>query len=726
MPRAAQSKEGGNQEDRFANKRRPRFLKKRWHKIVFFTFVFLVVSMIVDAGISSLYRYWDVGSNSWFDRFKGDGWDFQRGAATVDHDQFGDTFSKVKYLDQGWKPSESMWYYTTTQGSDLMPYDFFMALEKPGTSELVRSNENLNSFHYMIQKPTRSNPDGLPVGFVKDPYKGKEFFGFTCAACHTGEVIYKGTAIRLDGGAGGADMESFIEQLSRALTATQENDDVRRRFVKRVMDRGNYGSEDAVLQDLKKYSFGVSSYAFINHSRRRTARYGYARMDAFGRSYNRILEHILNPDQLRAVLQGLARDQKITQADLDAIMQGAAGKVLSGAQRDDIVERVAQLLPVKVQVELRNQLFIAPDAPVSYPYLWDVPQHDYVQWNGLAPNAGLGPIGRNTGEVTAVFATLDWQEKRGFSLASIITGQGFKSTHVDYTSSVKVGNLRLIEDQLKSLHSPLWPEDVLPPIDPVRKARGATLFASYCASCHTQINRLDPQRRIVANFTKLSDIGTDPKMAENAVGAVGLSGILRNQYVNSNAGPILINEQAPAAALFTKTTFAVVATPEPGKNFVRRFFDWAENLFSAYSSNEIKPSIKAGNYDPDTTVDPYASLRSYKARALNGIWATAPFLHNGSVPTLYDLLLPKKCPGDPEGAEYRPDKFQVGSRQFDPDKVGLRSSGYEGFTFDTSYISNSNAGHDYGTGGRPGCKGEPQPGLTREQRLDLVEYLKSL
>ena len=267
-----------------------------------------------------------------------------------------------------------------------------------------------------------------------------------------------------------------------------------------------------------------------------------------------------------------------------------------------------------------------------------------------------------------------------------------------------------------------------PPCTPrwtVRKARGETLFTSYCASCHTQINRLDPQRRIVAHFSRLADIGTDRKMAENAVGATGLSGILRNQYVNTNAGPALINEQAPVAALFTKTTLAVVATPEPGKNFVRRFFDWASNLFSAFSSNEIKPSIKQGDYDPDTTADPYASLRSYKARALNGIWATAPYLHNGSVPTLYDLLLTKRCPGDPDG-EYRPDKFQVGSREFEPGNVGLKSSGYEGFTFDTSYIGNSNAGHDYGTGGRPGCKGEPQKGLSREERLDLVEYLKSL
>ena len=82
----AQSKESDDHEKQPAGKRRSRFLKKKWHKIVFFTFLFLVVAMLVDSGISRMYSYWDVGSNSWFDRFKGDGWQFQRGAATIDHD----------------------------------------------------------------------------------------------------------------------------------------------------------------------------------------------------------------------------------------------------------------------------------------------------------------------------------------------------------------------------------------------------------------------------------------------------------------------------------------------------------------------------------------------------------------------------------------------------------------------------------------------------------------
>ena len=89
---------------------------------------------------------------------------------------------------------------------------------------------------------------------------------------------------------------------------------------------------------------------------------------------------------------------------------------------------------------------------------------------------------------------------------------------------------------------------------------------------------------------------------------------------------------------------------------------------------------------------------------------TAPYLHNNSVPTIYDLLLP---------AVQRPQKFWVGSRQYDTHKLGYKSDtqGTPSFSFDTTQPGNSNAGHtgkEYGTD------------LSDEQRKELLEYLKSL
>ena len=97
---------------------------------------------------------------------------------------------------------------------------------------------------------------------------------------------------------------------------------------------------------------------------------------------------------------------------------------------------------------------------------------------------------------------------------------------------------------------------------------------------------------------------------------------------------------------------------------------------------------------------------SYKARPLDGIWSTAPYLHNGSVPNLYELLSP---------VSERSTEFHVGSTKFDPEKVGFVTESSTGTTkFDTTQPGNSNAGHDmYGD-------------FTEEERWQLVEYMKTL
>ncbi|MEO5654590.1 MAG: di-heme-cytochrome C peroxidase [Nitrosospira sp.] len=693
--------------------------------------------------------------------------DPDRGATTVKQDVFGDQFDTVEYLpSQNWQPADSLWFYSVTQGSDMMPYDFFMVLEKKGTSEPFRSNENMNRYRYLPQKPTSSNPDALPVGFVKDTYKGNDYVGLTCAACHTGQINYKGKGIRIDGGPAGADMETFMADIVRAMKATRENEEVQNRFVKNVLARGTYKTEADVKADLQKYTERLVSYITINYS---TTHYGYARLDAFGRIYNRVLEHIVTVKELKDLLSDpwIMKNAAISEEELESIA-GNTDRVLSGEQRDQIVRNLLAVLTRNRTLEgleplgkLRNKLFNPPNAPVSYPFLWDTPQHDYVQWNGLTENSGLKAIARNAGEAIGVFGTLDWTERDGFSLPALITGQGLFGRHISYDSSVNVLNLRRIEARLLSLQSPQWPENILPPFDRSRLVKGKSLFNRHCVSCHSNIKRDDTDRRVVAHMSRASDVGTDPQMAENSVNYQGFSGIQRNRYVSAGGvGDILLDQRAPVSALLTKATIGVVATPEPDKWFLQRWSEWLYNLATGFRDNAIKPSIKRGDYDPDTTANPVASLKAYKARPLNGIWATAPYLHNGSVPTLYDLLLPKKRPGDADDGEYRPDEFEVGSREFDPAKVGFKSSGYGGFLFNTKGIKddrggytkgNSNAGHEYGVRRMadesngpvdqkikdqctdenikdedPSIKDKCLYPMSREDRLDLLEYLKTL
>jgi hypothetical protein len=95
---------------------------------------------------------------------------------------------------------------------------------------------------------------------------------------------------------------------------------------------------------------------------------------------------------------------------------------------------------------------------------------------------------------------------------------------------------------------------------------------------------------------------------------------------------------------------------------------------------------------------------------LDGLWARAPYLHNGSVPTLRDLL---------NAPEMRPQTFYRGDDEYDSIQVGFRSDrslsadGRPLFLFDTTLPGNGNGGHTYGTD------------LDERAKVALLEYLKS-
>ncbi|MGR6034316.1 MAG: c-type cytochrome [Candidatus Nitrosoglobus sp.] len=99
----------------------------------------------------------------------------------------------------------------------------------------------------------------------------------------------------------------------------------------------------------------------------------------------------------------------------------------------------------------------------------------------------------------------------------------------------------------------------------------------------------------------------------------------------------------------------------------------------------------------------------YANMPLDGIWLRAPYLHNGSVPTLRDLLEP---------AEKRPNVFYQGYNVYDWEKMGFISNiaeedGHQFFKFDIHVKGNSNAGHEYGTH------------LSGVQKEAIVEYMKT-
>ncbi|WP_437962039.1 hypothetical protein WME76_21875 [Sorangium sp. So ce119] len=216
----------------------------------------------------------------------------------------------------------------------------------------------------------------------------------------------------------------------------------------------------------------------------------------------------------------------------------------------------------------------------------------------------------------------------------------------------------------RDLPAPEYPFTAPPP---ERVARGRALFVAHCASCHGLYDR---QTRTVAQVTGSRymarvDVGTDPERSKAFM--------------------------KPAADALNA--------------FGERRHLWEKDAF--------RPVKAAGEY---------------LAGPLDGIWARAPYLHNGSVPTLGDLLKPPAPPGELDAEEaqaFRPRQFYRGSRRFDEQNVGwLSTEPMEGeralFLYRTVDANedpipgNSNAGHTYGTGLPPG------------DREALVDYLKTL
>jgi mono/diheme cytochrome c family protein len=110
----------------------------------------------------------------------------------------------------------------------------------------------------------------------------------------------------------------------------------------------------------------------------------------------------------------------------------------------------------------------------------------------------------------------------------------------------------------------------------------------------------------------------------------------------------------------------------------------------------------------------------YQAPPLDGIWATAPYFHNGSVPTVYHVLNSKARP------RIYTRSFKTDAEAYDPAKLGWkfdelntgpdpRLSGYERRkVYDTTQPGRGNGGHPFGDK------------LTEEQRMAVIEYLKKL
>ena len=534
-----------------------------------------------------------------------------------------------RFLDQGWSAADREAFTTTPQGSQVMPLPWFRALRRTDRDEPFAA-DGLQRYGYL----PRAAPL-LPVGFVRDGTAGDPQLGMTCAACHTGQIRYRGQAWRIDGGRANADFQAFLTDLGAAARATLAEPTRFAAFAGAVLGPAAAAEQGAQLRrDLADWTGRYSSFMAASLP---DPPWGPGRLDAFGMIFNRV-------------------------AGLDLGIPANLSRA---------------------------------DAPVRYPFIWDAPRQDRTQWTGAAPNGTyLRGLARNTGEVFGVFGRFD--------------PVPIPIRHAIYRNSVNLPGLQALEEKVVALRAPPWPAAF--GLDQVRARRGAELFRAECAGCHG----IRPSS-LVRNAwdTKVVDVGTDRRAFDNSQ-RTAAPGILTGTQQPPLVGERLADPAPKLSILANAVVGSLVRAALLQDAGLHRAIerDLAEDRLPLDTARpDGAPQAAAGNVGTATR-DLYklpAQLpgAAYEARVLTGIWAVGPYLHNGSVPTLWELLTP---------AEDRMTRFAVGHRDFDPVNVGLETGAAPGramFSVDPS-VGNGNGGHEYGTA------------LPREDRRALVEYLKTL
>jgi hypothetical protein len=365
----------------------------------------------------------------------------------------------------------------------------------------------------------------------------------------------------------------------------------------------------------------------------------------------------------------------------------------AGFVRTDALTRIGnQVFAVDMQ---NNANFAVSNAPVRFPQIWDASWFNWIQYNSSISD----PIVRNVGEALGVRAAVKLYGPNAADFDNSVDVNGI--WHLETLLAGAAPYTGLSSPKWKSIVSPTDKKPVLPPLDQAKIDKGFALYQTHCARCHLppvadlQADLKSPkpvhwwkngegkQFLVVADIP-IDVIGTDPHEAEDFIARSADTGALNKGRVSAAAGLDLVTK-AIRDKYYDKMNFS----PETR-------IEW--NGFR----DPADPAVRAPAV--------------YKARPLNGIWAVGPYLHNGSVPNLYALMSPQS---------ERPDSFWVGSKQFDPVKIGYAASELKGgYLFDVTKPGNSNKGHEFKDG--PTGRGVIGPTLSPDDRWAIIEYLKSI
>lgn len=642
------------------------------------------------------------------------------------------------WLEQNWSLKDRHWFHHASQGTATfpVPYEWFMALEQPrlrlfSQPGMMKDSAYLERFGFIpspqsIQTDTTTlrrygyanvyettqesdwstnwtpaeNVDGLPVGFARmtgvvDPATGRreeDKIGLTCAACHTGQIHYQGIDIRFDGGPAMTDLKKLELSTGLSIEYTLYVPFRFRRFADRVLGPdASKADRDALKQKLSAIGSFLVNWAQTqqktveakktwNGRQQKDTEEGFGRLDAL----NRIGNQVFSQDLALSGIKGFEKNLH------------------------------------------------AQDAPVSYPPIWTVPWFKFAQYDASIEQ----PLIRNAGEALGVTALLNlsdaYPEDRLWRSSVHINTLGWIEELLRGPDPFKAAD-PAAEKKFGGLLSPKWPSQILGDawrIDPIKAENGRKIYAEMCSGCHLPAigtpafwssGHWEPSgdsKVLNAVTIPLEEIQTDPEQ----------SLVLSKRIVDV---PGFLKVNTADLQKWWQCDIPTASTSPNEMVYALGLMTVVDLVARKWMDDEKVPDAeraKIWNLARKNCLNPAPDPR-YRARPLNGIWATAPYLHNGSVPSLYWLLKPQ---------HERPTSFCMGRRDYDPVTVGFAvTPGERCKTGETEFSTgtekdpiqgNSVLGHSFelkqGEAKHDGAIGR----MFKDdaERYDLIEYLKTL
>jgi hypothetical protein len=358
----------------------------------------------------------------------------------------------------------------------------------------------------------------------------------------------------------------------------------------------------------------------------------------------------------------------------------------SGHGRTDAFGRISNVVA-------RGKNPIALTAPVSFPFMYAIKYKAMYHYNGNTNSV----VTRNVGQA--------------FGLGAILTNSKSEGPE-KYAATSNLRNLIRLERYLYKLEIPQL-KKIFPDVNVDKKMamKGCNIYANKCMGCH-QANeeRVGPAGKLINYKIPLqSVVKTD------------------DIYIKNQATPVNGVPFRDAIFSFTEEVKKWYAT----KHNVSRE-DIANFANEAVRGTEVFRDTYLGDQrfadDKDMSYINIQKGHGFVANSLAGIWATAPFLHNGSVPNIEELLKP---------SDKRVKQFIVGNNLYDFKKLGFKSDlkdhpfykektnfikrnpceDSDPHCFNVEEFGNSNTGHE------PSMYGGE---LSASQKAELIEFLKVL